>query len=176
MSCAGRAAVCLYRNMPFDFAPEENKAAIAKRVEATLGSQLEDLIAAAWLIYGITRSEPASEMHVMATGVINTFKLHEFGWQRSHLIPNRMMLEGEDATLDERIDQYVEAARKHQDNLRMNLGMMLAFVFMESRSSPDELMHQWVRGAMQRHEISEVAFTTMPDGVNFVPSESKNVQ
>ena len=112
----------------------------------------------------------------MATGVINTFKLHEFGWQRSHLIPNRMMLEGEDATLDERIDQYVEAAHKHQDNLRMNLGMMLAFVFMESRSSPDELMHQWVRGAMQRHEISEVAFTTMPDGVNFVPSESKNVQ
>jgi|GraSoi2013_115cm_1033766.scaffolds.fasta_scaffold24867_2 hypothetical protein len=29
---------------------------------------------------------------------------------------------------------------------------------------------------MQRHEISEAAFTTMPDGVNFVPSESKKVQ
>lgn len=87
-----------------------------------------------------------------------------------------MMLEGNDVTLHERIDQYVEAARKHQDNLRTNLGMMLAFVFMESPRSPDELMHQWVRGAMQRHEISEAAFTTMPDGVNFVPSESKKVQ
>ena len=152
------------------------KAAIAKRAEATLGSQLEDLIAAAWLIYGITRSEPKSEMHILATGVINTFKLHEFGWQRSHLIPSRMMLEGKDATLDERIDQYVQAAREHQDDLRMNLGMMLAFVFMESRNSPDELMHQWVRGAMRRHEISEAAFTTKPDGINFVPSETKKVQ
>jgi len=140
-----RIAVANKGDMP-PLHPEQLKAAIAKHAEATLGSQLEDLIAAAWLIYGITRSEPASEMHVLATGVIITFKLHEFGWQRSHLIPNRMMLEGYDVTLHERIDQYVEAARRHQDNIRTNLGMMLAFVFMESRRSPDELMHQWGEG------------------------------
>lgn len=101
-----------------NFTPEQKKGAISKRVEADVGSMLEDLIVAAWLVYGLTRNKPKTEPHQTAIGVVNSFKLHEFGWQKSHMIPSRLMLEGNDVTLDERIDEYCSLGRKHTDELR----------------------------------------------------------
>lgn len=152
-----------------NFTPEQKKNAIGKRAEASLGSMLEDLIVAAWIMYARTRDEPTSELHQQAHGVINTFKLHELGWSTSKLIPGRLAFEGDDVTLDERIDQYCDLARKNEDELRPNLVMMLGFVYLTSRSHPEDLMHKWVLGAMKRHEISSDCFTDKnPLRVNLV--------
>jgi hypothetical protein len=157
--------------------PEEKKNAITKLGEGNIGSQLEDLIVAVWIVYGLTHDKPTSEPHQLAIGVINNFELHEFGWSRSKFIPKRLTLEGEDATLDERITQYCDLARKHEEELRPNLVMMLGLVYLMSRSRPDEMMHKWVAGAMRRHNISVDSFTEKnPLRVRFVLPDSDQIQ
>jgi hypothetical protein len=81
------------------FKPDEKKCAIARRVESSLGSKLEDLIVAVWIVYSLTRDELNSVPHQMALGIINKFAFHEFGWSTSKLVPSRLALEGVDATL-----------------------------------------------------------------------------
>jgi hypothetical protein len=159
------------------FTPEEKKGAIAKRVEASLGSQLEDLIVAVWIVYALTLEKPVSEPHQLAMAVINTFGLHEFGWSTSKQIPGRLALEGEDATLDDRITQYCNVARSHEDEIRPNLVMMLGFVYLVGRDHPNDMMHKWVLGAMARHDIRADAFTDRnPLLVNLVLPDSDQVQ
>src|SRR3989442_467427 len=103
------------------FTPQQQKDAIGQCVEASVGSVLEDLIVGAWLVYGLSYSDPESELHQLASGVINSFELHKFGWSTSHLIPGRMMFEGEDATLEERITQNCDIARENEQELRQYL-------------------------------------------------------
>jgi|SRR5271166_76110 len=141
------------------FTPEEKKNAIVKRVETDIGSQLEDLIVAVWIVYALTHDKPTSEPHQLAIGVIDRFELHDFGWSRSKLIPSRLSLEGENATLDERITQYCDLARQHKEELRQNLVIMLGFVYLMSRSHPEDMMYKWAVGAMKRHDISADSFT-----------------
>lgn len=159
------------------FTPEERKNSVAKRVEASLGSKLEDLIVAVWIVFALTRDEPTAEPHQLAMGVINTFGLHEFGWSTSRLIPGRLAFEGEDATLDERISQYCDEARKRENEIRPNLVMMLGFVYLMSRGRPDDLMHVWVLGAMRRHNLHADAFTNKnPLRAHLVLPDSDHVQ
>ena len=134
---------------------------------------LEDLIVAAWLVYGLTLNKPETEPHQTAAGVINTFKLHEFGWQKSRLIPNRLALEGENVTLDERIEEYCNIARKRTDELRPNLIILLGFVYLMSRDTPQDLMHQWVVRALKRHELSEDIYQPT---ANLILPDSKQIQ
>lgn len=159
-----------------NFTPDEKKTAIGKRAEGRIGSQLEDLIVAVWLVYALTHDKPDSESHQLAIGVINNFDLHRFGWSRSKLIPSRLTLEGDDTTLDERITQYCELAREHEKELRSDLVIMLGLVYLASRSHPDDVMHKWVVGAMKRHEISADCFTDKNSLHGHVLPKSDQVQ
>jgi hypothetical protein len=141
------------------FTPDGKKCAIAKRVESSLGSKLEDLVVAVWIVYSLTRNDSNSEPHQMALGIINKFAFHEFGWSTSKLIPSRLALEGDDATLDDRITQYCDIARRHEDDIRPDLVMMLGFVFLMSRNRPDDMMDKWVLESMRRHDIQADSFT-----------------
>jgi len=92
------------------------------------------------------------------------------------MIPNRMFLEGENATLEDRISQYADEARKHLAELRPSLVMMLGFVFTRCREKPENLMNKWMRAAMERHCLSEDIFSGNPGRVNLVLSDSDKIQ
>jgi hypothetical protein len=156
--------------------PEQKKDAISKHVEANLGSLLEDLIVGAWLVYGLSYNEPDSELHELASGIINTFELHNFGWQTSRLIPSRMTLEGEDITLEERITQYCDRAREVEAEIRQNLVMMIAAIKIKSSGHTQSLMHQWAALAMKRHDMNFDEQGTTTPIPNFVRPRNKRVQ
>jgi hypothetical protein len=158
------------------FTPEEQKKLITERVECTIRSLLEDLVVGAWLVYGLSRHEPNGELHMFASGIINTFELHKSGWQTSRLIPSRMMLEGEDATLDERITQYCDEARKNEGELRNSLIMMITAVKMKSSDRPQDLMRQWVLNATERHGMSFDQADSTGDRPNLVLPNDRRVQ
>ena len=151
------------------------KKAIAERVEANIGSLLEDLIVGAWLVYGLSRADSQSELHTMAAGIINTFELHKFGWSTSWLMPNAMMLEGDDDTLEERITQYCDKARGHEQQLRQSLVMMVATIRIFSADTPQDLMRQWADAAMDRHHMTFDEPQTGIDIPNFVPAPKTKV-
>jgi hypothetical protein len=158
------------------FTPQQQTDAIGKRVEANVGSILEDLIVGAWLVYGLSYGQPESELHQLASGIINSFELHEFGWSKSHLIPGGMIFEGEDATLEDRITQYCDIARENEHELRQYLVMMVTTVLIQSENNQDSLMRQWAKNTMDRHKMTFDKADYRTPLPNFVLPKKKNIQ
>jgi hypothetical protein len=103
------------------------------------------LITATWLAYGLSVTDPDSELHKYVTAVISSFSLHEFGWQTSRIIPTwPPQIEGKLMTFDQRLRQYIDKAKEHEHDLRGSLVMMIGFVYLRTRDYPDDLGHKWV--------------------------------
>jgi hypothetical protein len=94
----------------------------------------------------------------MAHQIIERYHLAHSN-EGSDVIPSREILEGEDAGLDGRIDAYCTHWREIEPQLRQDLVMMIGFVYLMTRKSPDDLLHQWSLRAMSRHRLTPDHYT-----------------